>query len=253
MNTQKESKIKYLLDQHSQGTVLLPSWMESIGISRDLQKVYRKYGWLETIGTGAFKRFNEKITWEGGLYAIQKEAELPIHPGGLTALSFQGLGHYVRMSEEMVYLFSQQKVILPRWFLNYKWGAKVNYVQTSLLPENVGLTDFDLKTYSITISAPERAILECLYLAPKEFDLMECYHLMEGLSNLRPKLVTELLEKCSSVKVKRLFLFMAEKAQHQWFNYLDIKKIDLGTGDRSLAKGGTYNSKYGINIPKELV
>jgi len=45
---------------------------------------------------------------------------------------------------------------------------------------------------------------------------------------------------------------MAEKAKHQWFNYLDLTTINLGTGDRSFLKGGVYNSKYRINIPKEL-
>jgi hypothetical protein len=39
---------------------------------------------------------------------------------------------------------------------------------------------------------------------------------MEGLNTLRPDLVQELLEKCSSVKVKRLFMHLAEQFQHPW-------------------------------------
>ena len=88
--------------------------------------------------------------------------------------------------------------------------------------------------------------------SPDKLDLIECYHLVEGLSNLRPKLLQELLEKCSSVKVKRLFLMMASKAQHQWLTFLDLKKIDLGKGDRSIIKGGVYNAKVHISVPKEL-
>jgi hypothetical protein len=75
---------------------------------------------------------------------------------------------------------------------------------------------------------------------------------MEGLSNLRPKVVQELLETCTSVKVKRLFLFMATRAKHQWLNYVDQTKIDLGTGDRSILPGGLFNAKFHISIPKEL-
>jgi Transcriptional regulator, AbiEi antitoxin, Type IV TA system/Transcriptional regulator, AbiEi antitoxin N-terminal domain len=252
VNTQKESKIKNLLDRHSQGTVLTARWLEGIGISHDLQKIYRKSQWLESIGTGAFKRYNDPITWAGGLYAIQKEATLPIHAGALTALSLQGLSHYLRTKNEIVYLFSQPGIKLPKWFSVYQWGPEIEHIKTSLLPEKTGLTDHAERNFSIVISAPERAMLECLYLSPKKIDLLECYQLMEGLTGLRPKLVQELLQQCTSVKVKRLFLFMADKAKHRWLDYVDLKKVDLGTGDRSITKGGLYNSKYRISIPKEL-
>jgi len=76
---------------------------------------------------------------------------------------------------------------------------------------------------------------------------------MEGLTTLRPKLLQPLLEKCSSVKVKRLFLYMAEKAGHDWLKDLDISKFDLGSGDRALTKGGVYVSRYGLTLPEELV
>ena len=35
------------------------------------------------------------------------------------------------------------------------------------------------------------------------------------------KVIQELLEQYSSVKVKRLFLFMAAKTQHQWLSFND--------------------------------
>jgi hypothetical protein len=104
----------------------------------------------------------------------------------------------------------------------------------------------------IRLSAPERAILECLYLTPKHIDIMECFHLMEGLVNLKPRLVQELLEKCNSVKVKRLFLYMAEKAGHAWMNFVNTSEIDLGNGNRQIKNGGVYISKYQITVPKEF-
>ena len=75
---------------------------------------------------------------------------------------------------------------------------------------------------------------------------------MEGLNNLRPALVQSLLEACQSVKVKRLFLYLAEKSNHDWFTYLDLSKIDLGSGKRSIVKDGVYISRYQITVPKEL-
>lgn len=46
-------------------------------------------------------------------------------------------------------------------------------------------------------------------------------------------------------------MYMAQKAGHEWFKHLNIKKIDLGQGKRSVVKNGIYNAKYKITIPKE--
>ena len=95
-------------------------------------------------------------------------------------------------------------------------------------------------------------MLECLHLAPRELDLVECYQVMEGLTNLRPKKMQELLETCSSIKVKRLFLYMAEKTGHQWMQFLNVSKLNFGKGDRAIVENGVYVAKYHISIPKEL-
>lgn len=91
--------------------------------------------------------------------------------------------------------------------------------------------------------------MECLYLAPVYQELTECYELMESMNNLRPGVVQELLEQCSSIKVKRLFLCLADRIKHEWFNYLDTSKIDLGKGKRSIVKNGSWDAKYQITIP----
>jgi hypothetical protein len=75
---------------------------------------------------------------------------------------------------------------------------------------------------------------------------------MEGLNNLRPRSVQALLEECTSVKVKRLFLYLAEKAGHEWFDFINLDNIDLGSGKRAIVDGGVYVSKYQITVPKEL-
>ncbi len=114
------------------------------------------------------------------------------------------------------------------------------------------MTEVELKTFSIKLSSLARAIMECLYLAPLHQDLVECFELMEGLNNLRPQSVQELLEQCTSIKVKRLFLYLAEKVNHDWVKYLNLEKIDLGRGKRSIIKNGVYIPKYQITVPKEF-
>lgn len=247
-----ESKLKNLLEQWPSGTVTTAAWLESIGISKQLRLSYHKSKWLEPLTNGAYKKPHDVIEWQGGIYAIQKQASLLIHPGGLTALAFQGAAHYLRLGGDKVYLFAQPRTILPRWFKNYDWGVEVNFYRTKFLPDFLGLNTYEARTFSIQISSSERAILECLYLAPEAMDLVECYQILEGLVNLRPQLLQELLEKCTSIKVVRLFLYMAEKANHAWLKYLDKTKFNKGIGDRSIVKEGVYNASHKITIPREL-
>ncbi len=252
MTTNSDKKLMSLLDNHVPGTVLLASWLEKNGISRDLQQYYLKSGWLESYGIGAFKRPNEKVEWTGALNTLQRQTEISLHLGGLTSLSIQGLSHFIRMAKEPLYLFSPQYVKLPKWFQSQEWSTRIIHVKTKFLPANSALSEYSLDAIKLQISSAERAILECLHLTPNRFDMVECYQILEGLANLRPKILQELLEKCNSVKVKRLFLYMVSKAKHQWLNFVDQSKIELGTGDRVIVKGGVYISKFKISIPKDL-
>jgi hypothetical protein len=51
------------------------------------------------------------------------------------------------------------------------------------------------------------------------------------------------------VKVKRLFLYMAERHEHTWLSKLDISKVDLGKGKRMIVPNGRFNAKYQITVP----
>ncbi|MBK7966331.1 MAG: type IV toxin-antitoxin system AbiEi family antitoxin [Bacteroidetes bacterium] len=252
MNTENQSKINQLLSSQPTGTIMLAFWLKEQGYSLELQKRYKKSRWLEAVGTGALKRANDKVNYEGAIYALQKQSAMTIHPGGRTALSLLGLGHFIDFSSSKVVLFGSKNENLPTWFNKYDWGTKVNYYKTAFLPADKFLQEREFKNFSIKISNAPRAIMECLYLVPVKQDLTECYHFMESMNNVRPEVVQELLEICQSVKVKRLFLYLAEKVSHNWFKKLEIEKIDLGKGKRSIILNGCYNSKYKITVPKEL-
>lgn len=234
------------------GTVMLSSWLVGQGYSHDLQQRYKKGGWLESVGSGAYIRKNEPVKYLGALYALQVQAGLTIHPGGRTALSLLGKAQYIEFNESKIVLFGGADEKLPAWFKHHDWGVQIEYHPTSFLKHNIGFTDMDAGNFSIRISNSARAIMECLYLSPVKQDLVECYELMEGLNNLSPSQVQSLLENSHSIKVKRLFLYMAEKANHSWLSHLDLAKIDLGKGKRSIVKNGAYIEKYGITVPKEL-
>ncbi|MBL7971306.1 MAG: AbiEi antitoxin N-terminal domain-containing protein, partial [Prolixibacteraceae bacterium] len=142
MSTNNEIKLKKLLDLHVPGTIMLASWLDANGFSHDLQQRYLKSGWLESVGVGAFKRPNETVGWQGALYSLQKQANLPVYIGGPTALSLLGFSHYIRTGAETVYLFSLLNTRLPAWFKQYSWNEAVSHVKTSFLPEGIGMEEF---------------------------------------------------------------------------------------------------------------
>lgn len=252
MTTYKKDKIKTLFKDFKAGSLVLSTWLEEKGISRSLQKHYLKSGWLEAFGRGAYKKPGDTISWQRAIAAIQEQMDLPVHVGASSALTLQGYSHYLRLNQDFLYAFTPHKKSLPKWFLDAKWDFLVIHKQTEFLPNDLGLISFNEENNTLNISSPERAILECLYLAPKHLDLVECYQFMEGLVNLKPKLLTELLVSCSSIQVKRLFLYMAAKARHQWLSYVNTEQIELGSGNRMITKNGVYVSKYQLSIPKEL-
>ena len=252
MSSENQSKINRLLGSFPQGTVILSSWMKEKGYSPELQKRYRKSNWLESIGTGAMIRKGDQVTYEGAIYTLQHLSNFSIHPGGKTALNLQGNAHYLELSTKSVVLFGDSGEVLPTWFRNHKWEHAIHYYRSGFLPTDIGYTEVEFKNFKYRISNPARAMMECLYLTPTKQSLVECYEIMEGLNNLRPLQVQALLEQCSSVKVKRLFLYLAGKSGHAWVKHIHREKIDLGKGKRSIIKGGFYDPEYQITIDKEL-
>jgi hypothetical protein len=253
MTLPSDKKLQSILGSWEPQTVGTSAWLASLGISRQLTRHYVSHGWLAPIGTGAFKRPSESVGWQGAVRSLQRQLGLAVHVGALTALSAQGAAQYLRLGGETVHLFSGPAVTLPSWFRAYDWQTRIEAVRTSFLPAGLGLTTGTFGSLVLSMSAPERAILECLYLAPAKFDLVECYEILQGLVNLRPKVMQSLLESCGSIKVKRLFCYMAAKASLPVVRHLDRDKIELGHGDRSLAKGGLYDARYRLILPESLV
>ncbi len=252
MSTVKESKLNSLLRTQPMGIVLTSAWLAEQGYSLDLQKRYKKSQWFDSIGRGALVRHGDQVDYLGGVFALQSQLGLSVHPAAKTALSLQGKAHYVELSTKKAQLFGGQDETLPLWFKKRDWSVRIDCKLTSFIPPELGLVEIEHKSFTVKVSTPARAVMECLYLAPKSQPLLEVFELMQGLNNLRPGSVQMLLEACTSIKVKRLFLYMADKAGHEWLRYTKLDKVDLGSGKRAIVRDGVYVSKYQITVPEEL-
>ncbi len=110
-----------------------------------------------------------------------------------------------------------------------------------------------VRDWTLAASSPERAILEVLSLVddtPASFT--HAAELFEGLSALRPALVQQLLEGCTSIKVKRLFLFLVTRQDAPWSRKVKINRVTLGQGKRQVTRGGRLDVRFSITVPEQF-
>lgn len=252
MTSEKRNILNQLLQVWPHGSVAVTSWLKSQGASQQLVYKYEKSGWVRRVGRGAYVRSGDVVEWSGGINAVQNQLNLPIHVADKTALQIQGYAHFLPLGKGgTISIFGLPGTRLPTWFKQCDWGVPFRYTTARLFFGNagVGLTQKNMGAFSIRVAAPERAIMEFLYLVPKEESFEEAGLLMEGLTTLRPELVQGLLEQCRSVKVKRMFMYLADQSNHSWMDKLDTAGISLGQGKRVIVKGGHLDTKYNITVP----
>ena len=226
------------------------SWFESHSISRQSIHQCLKSKLIKKLGGGAYIKAKDKLNWQAALFTAQKELQLPFHVAGQTALELQGLGHFVKMGKKApVYIVKREKARVPIWLKNNNWGVIFHFKTSSLFPPDLGLMKYNQSKFHFTLSSRERAIMEMIhYLDLKDsFETLERY--FEGLLNLRGSLVQKLLENCSSIKVKRVFLYMADKLELSLMKHLNTRRIQLGCGKRVVSESGKLDKNYNITVP----
>jgi hypothetical protein len=233
--------------------VAASSSLNKEGFGYDLLARYKKSGWLEPFGRGAYVLPGDRVEWAGAVYALQEQLHLNVHPGGKTALELQGYAHYLRAEKRKIFLYAEPALVLPSWFRGERLGVEFFVTRTRLFPPATGegFSELRDREFSVRMSAPERAALEMLHLVPRAVGFDEALLIMENLVSLRPGVVQKLLEICCFVKVKRLFMYMAERHGHPWAEQLDLSKVYFGKGKRLVVAGGSLDRKYGITVPRE--
>ena len=248
------NKLNQMILNMPHGAVVTSKWLHEHGVSSKLTWWYVKSNWLEKISDKAYKKPKENISWVGVVNALQFQLGKPLHVSGKSALALTGKSHYLPMqSFTQIELETETRITLPTWLYSKQLSKdKINVHQNTLL-DSADYKEFllykEFRGLCIVLSCAELAILEVLELIPKKQDFTEAAQLMEGLPYLRPSKVQSLLEKCTSIKAKRLYLYLATKYNHAWLKKLDLSKIDLGKGKRMLVKGGTYDPKFQITVP----
>ncbi|MCV9966807.1 type IV toxin-antitoxin system AbiEi family antitoxin [Pararhizobium sp. BT-229] len=273
MNGQSTPKLKYLIQSVPPGFLVDSAWTARHAISRQSASAYIKQGWLERIAKGVYRRpFSARETseamtgWKIPLLSAQWIMGHAFHVGGLSALGLRGHSHYLQLGgDTRVYLYGSD---IPDWLMTLTTDARFVRRGHGLFHEETGgveNSEFSLSDdhdeeramspwrWPIKMSSDERAILEVLDELPKNESFHSIDMMLQGMVNLRPKLLTTLLAQCRSVKVKRLFFVYADKHAHAWLKHIDRSRIDMGRGDRALVPGGRLHPIYRITVPADLV
>ena len=250
MDIETKSKINSLLMNIHSGGILFSEYLKKQGYSDQLMKQYRKSGWLTSLSKGVMYRSGDSLSALAALASCQEQTGKQYRVAAHSALELSGYYHFVPMGKPQLMVASNEQKT-PLWAKSDLFDITFEFFTTSAFSLILEQT-IKQNNYSIKASIPELAFMECLLLAPNRYSYMDLYYIMEQLTALRPAKVQLLLETTNNLTVKRMFLYMAEKANYPWFQAIDVDRINLGTSKIQLCKGGVYISKYKITIPREL-
>ncbi|TNH42085.1 type IV toxin-antitoxin system AbiEi family antitoxin [Photorhabdus luminescens] len=248
------SKLNWLLQNTTPGSLVLQSWLTKHSISPSLANKYMNSNWLQKLRAGVYVRTGRKPEWSDAVQCLQNQLSIPVHLAGLTSLVYQGRSHYLQLKQQRIWICVKDKAALPKWFKEFPdvdWFLLSNQ-KLSLLDEKY-LTDVEIKGNQLKASIPELAVYEVLDAVPVPFSFEHAAELFQGLVNLSPRKVETLLHSSHAIQTNRLYLFLTDYYAHAWAKRVDKTKIDLGTGKRQVVLGGKLDKQYQITVPEKYL
>ena len=265
MDAARSQNLKKLLDAVPAGYLVDAAWLVSQGIAYESFRDYVKRGWLDRITRGVFRRplpstaatpTSNSIDWKTCILSTQHIMGHDLHVGGTTALGEQGHAPYLRLGESApVWVYGDS---IPNWLAKLPMDAPIRTRPRSLFADSKlgvieGKTTGQPWDWGLTMSTPERAILEAMDELPDHESFHTLDMVFESLTTLRPRMLSDLLQSCRKIKVKRLFFVFADRHDHPWRKRVDPHVFDLGSGDRALVRGGKIHPRYRIMVPEDFV
>lgn len=260
------------------GLVVTRQWLQGQEIERHRIDNWVKSAQIISLKNGVYKRPDGKLTWQGVVCSLQRMGHR-LYPGGVTALQLHGMGHYLPLSaQKIIHLYGVDK--LPKWsnrllpdvmfvyhnecrlfgkkyLPNQVVDEKSTNIKQSVEENFTNILNWGVDDWKFKVSCSERALFEVLMDVPDKISFEYADQLMQGMATLSPRRLNKLLKCYENIKVRRLFLWFAERHNHPWFSKLDLEHFNmvnntLGAGKRVLQHGGKLDMKYFITVPLEM-
>ncbi len=238
------------------GQVVNRKWLQEKGYERSTIDYYVRSGKLESVSRGAYRRPGPPLKWEHLFYSLQ-ELGYKLHIGAQSSLDMQGFAHYLSLGHKGKPITLYGKGKIPVWV--NKINNNVNFTTHSqkgflkLPQDSLTTLPFGHWDWELNLSTVELALFELLTQIKDESDFSVADKYFESATILRPELVNTLLQSCTHIQTKRLFMWFADRHAHQWSRNIDRNNIDLGSGKRVIIKGGALDKKYNITVPREMI
>ena len=239
------------------GMITVKKWLLSQGVGLHRVDNALKSSKLMSLARGVYAREGMPVSWEGVVSSLQQMSEQAIQVGGLSALELLGFSQYVSQNKRTIHLYAKNK--LPTWLGRLTLPTKFIFHNTKKIwPDNLALDKFTIEHQwrndlpPIKVSCPEKAYLEMLMSIPKDISFEHADEIMQSMTSLSPKKLKMLLQACQSIKVKRLFFWLAERHNYSWSHKLDYREYDLGKGNRVIADKGKLDTKFFITVPVHM-
>lgn len=240
-------------------------WLAEQGLGSHALDNAVKTETLLLLATGVYSQYSRSLSWEGVIASMQRmeredtEIVPPVVVGGLSAIALSGLPQYLSLgSTPSIHLYAQGK--LPSWLarlslpVEFEGHRTIKLWPESLLKDTAFIKEhkWEAELPPVYFSCPEKAMLELLMDLPDAVTFEHANELMQGMVNLSPRKLGALLKACNSVKVKRLFFWLAKRQNYRWFSKLNVTDYDLGSGKRVVAKGGKLDTNYLSTVPADM-
>lgn len=228
MATTGRTRLNFLYRQWVPGTPLTSEDLAALGVSADLAVHYARAGWLSRLARGVYRRPNDTLDLHACLILMQRSIE-GLHVGGKAALDWYGVRQYLSQ-QSVLHLYGWTTSRLPNWFTE-RFPAEYHRKRLFDEPPNGPLQTepFENRDGAPLVSTPERAFLEVLSEVGVRQPLQEARELAESTYSLRADVLSDLLQRCTSVKTVRLCLQFGRDLTLPWAAKLDATRLPTGS------------------------
>ena len=263
MKRQRRSLLGPLLDRVPPGFLVDARWLAANGMDSSSVRGYVDRGWLERLVRGVYRRplrgggaGQRIVPWKTALLSLQWVMKYDVHMGGLSAIDLLSFSSF---PDHSIHIYGDAPAWLSRVPTDRPFTVHgrrhFNDDETGIL-ETAQYPDWSILMtkwlWQMKASSCERALLEVLVdlRSAADFDYVDA--VFGSVTLVSPPLMTEVLVACQSIKLRRLFFVFADRHPHGYLRLMNRSLIDLGSGPRTLIKGGKIHPQYRITVPTKF-
>jgi hypothetical protein len=233
-STATSISFKALLASLPRGEPLSSASLQARGLSVFRASALARSGWLLRLARGVYMLPGDTLTRDGCLAFLATQTP-GLHVAGKTALAWRGVRQNISFREHLS-LWGDAPKRLPAWFKQrFPSAYQATHLFDDELPTTFGLQPLPAGDPRVLVSVPERAMLELLCDVGKEQSLTEARALVEGLPDLRMKVLDELLLHTTRIKVVRMAATWAAGMKLPWATLAGEHSKRIGGGARWVA------------------